>query len=65
MKVIKRSGSIEEVSFDKIIFRLKNLAAMEPQLTTIDAVKISQQVCSRVYDGVTTRELDNFSAQIC
>ena len=38
---------------------------MEPQLNTIDAVKISQQVCSRVYDRVTTRELDNFSAQIC
>ena len=65
MKVLKRNGNQEEVSFDKIIFRLKNLAAMEPQLTTIDAVKISQQVCSRVYDGVTTRELDNFSAQIC
>jgi len=60
MCVIKRDGSQEEISFDKIMRRIKNLSYnLEVNLT-----KVSQKVIENIFDGVTTAELDELSAQI-
>jgi ribonucleoside-diphosphate reductase alpha subunit len=64
MKVIKRSGSIEEVSFDKIICRIKSLCEVEPKLE-IDPTDIAQQVISEICDGIKTTELDEEAAKKC
>jgi ribonucleoside-diphosphate reductase alpha subunit len=64
MKVIKRSGSIEEVSFDKIIRRLRSLCEVEPKLD-IDATDIAQQVIGEICDGIKTTELDEEAAKKC
>lgn len=61
MRVQKRNGSFEEVSFDKVIKRIKVLA----NDTQINVVQIAQKVCARIYDGVHTSELDELAAQIC
>jgi ribonucleotide reductase alpha subunit len=61
MKVIKRSGDCEDVSFDKVLNRLKNLC----DGLDIDIYDIGQKVCSRIYDNVATSELDELAAQIC
>ena len=66
MRVLKRSGSHEDVSFDKILNRIKSLSTgkeFKHQLT-IDPVIIAQKVCSEIYDGVKTTELDELSSQI-
>jgi ribonucleoside-diphosphate reductase alpha chain len=61
MRVVKRNGDSEDVSFDKVLNRIKNLSnGLE-----IDPVAIAQKVCSRIYDGVHTYELDDLAAQIC
>ena len=65
MKVKKRNGSLEEVSFDKVINRIKFLCKIEPKLDSIDATEIAQKVCSRIYDGVKTVELDELAAEQC
>jgi len=65
MRVIKRNGSEEEVSFDKVIWRIKKQCLMEPTLNNIDPIKIAQKVCSNIYDKVSTAELDELTAQIC
>ena len=65
MKVTKRNGSQEDVSFDKVTNRLRLLCAMEPPLTGIDLTEIAQKVISRIYDGVNTYELDELAAQQC
>ena len=68
MYVIKRNGEREEVSFDKIQKRVKYLSSLlGDQLPSLNVnpVLITQQVCSRIYDGVATRELDELAAQIC
>ena len=65
MKVQKRNGSVEEVSFDKVINRLKYLCEMTPKLTNIDVTEIAQKVCSRIYDMVKTTELDELAAEQC
>ena len=52
---------MEDVSFDKVLNRLKNLSAG----LTIDVTEIAQKVCSRIYDGVKTYELDELAAYLC
>ena len=66
MRVQKRNGSYEEVSFDKILNSLKALASgsdFDVKLN-VEPVIIAQKVCSEIYDGVKTTELDELSSQI-
>ena len=61
MRVIKRNGEMEDVSFDKVLNRLKNLS----NGLTIDVTEIAQKVCTRIFDGVKTYELDELAAYLC
>jgi len=65
MIVIKRNGEKQDVSFDKIIWRLGSLCDMEPKIKNIDHIKISQKVVSQIYSGISTSKLDELSAEIC
>lgn len=65
MRVLKRSGEFENVSFDKVLRRITSACEYSPQITSIDPTVIAQQVCTRIYDGVTTRELDELTCEIC
>ena len=66
MRVLKRNGEYEEVSFDKIQKRLKQLCVGEEftQRLTLDETTIAQKVVQEIYDGVKTSELDELSSQI-
>jgi ribonucleotide reductase alpha subunit len=61
MKVIKRNEEFEDVSFDKVLMRLKNLS----NDLTINVSELAQKVCARIYDGVKTCELDEMAAYLC
>ena len=61
MKVVKRNGDIAEVEFDEITRKIKNLAQKEPKLN-IDAPNLAREVIGLIYDGITTSELDEFTA---
>jgi len=62
MKVLKRSGKLEDVSFDKITGRIKKLCyELDPNF--IDAIQISKKVIQGLYDGVKTTDLDNLAAE--
>ena len=64
--VVKRSGHLQEIRYDKITDRLINLCKnIEPQLTYIDPSEITQTVSQSVHDGITTQELDELTAEIC
>ena len=59
--VQKRDGTQQEVSFDKILKRMKSLSTgldVNPHL-------IAQKLCNRIYDGVKTSELDILGGEIC
>ena len=59
--VQKRDGTTQEVSFDKILKRMKSLSTgldVNPHL-------IAQKLCNRIYDGVKTSELDILGGEIC
>ena len=63
MKVVKRSGRIEEMKFDNVTNRIKNLTYGLSE--KCDSSKIAQQVFSSMYDNITTQEIDILSAEIC
>ena len=66
MRVLKRSGSFEDVSFDKILNRVKSLCIGDEfsKKLTIDETIVAQKVVQEIYDGVKTSELDELSSQI-
>jgi len=66
MKIQKRDGRLEQLSFDKIIYRLRKLCNDQSLgvLKTIDPDIIAQRVVSSIYDGVTSCELDEEAARI-
>ncbi len=61
MKVIKRDGTFEKLSFDKILSRIELLS----KDLQISADTITQQVITRIYDEIRTTELDELAAQLC
>jgi ribonucleoside-diphosphate reductase alpha chain len=61
MKVLKRNGNYETVSFDKVTKRISNLC----NDLNIDPIIIAQYVNSRIYDGISTSELDELTAEVC
>lgn len=69
MFVKKRNGSQEEISFDKVIRRIQNLAndvAIYPfRKLQVNPISIAQYVCQGIYNGVTTQELDILAADQC
>ena len=66
MKIKKRDGRLEQLSFDKILYRLRKIQndSMLGSLKTIDSDIIAQKVVSSIYDGVTSSELDEEAARI-
>jgi len=62
MKVKKRDGRSEEVSFDKIMRRIYYLCDGLDQ-RYIDIIEICKKVILGLYDGVSTSILDNLAAE--
>ena len=62
MYVIKRDGRREAVKFDKITARVKKLCyGLDP---IVDATQVTLKVIEGIFDGVTTTELDNLTAEV-
>ena len=60
MRVLKRNGSMESVSFDKVLQRIRKAA----HGLSVNADGLAQQVLSQIYDGVKTTELDELTSQL-
>ena len=61
MFVVKRNGTKEEVSFDKVLRRIKLLS----KNLSVNPTLVAQKINARIYDGVKTAELDELGAEIC
>jgi len=60
MKVIKRNGTTEEVSFDKITKRIRN----ECDDLDIEPILVSQKICSQIYNNIKTSDMDEYTARV-
>ena len=63
MRVTKRSGKTEEMKFDKVTRRISNLS--DGLSKSVDCSRVAQQVCSQMYDGIHSNEIDTLSAEVC
>jgi ribonucleoside-diphosphate reductase alpha subunit len=65
MRVYKRSGDVVEMLFDKVTKRISKLnSAPEFEPLHIEPAKIAQKVFTSMYDGISTSEIDNLSAEV-
>ena len=64
--MLKRNGHYEDVSFDKILTRIRALSQGSEfdRTLEIDETLVAQKVVQEIYDGVETSELDELSSQI-
>ncbi|MBT3585785.1 MAG: ribonucleoside-diphosphate reductase subunit alpha [Halobacteriovoraceae bacterium] len=62
MYVLTRSGEKEPIKFDKITERLAQLT-FDLNSEFLDTTIITQKVIEGIYDGITTRELDQLAAE--
>ncbi|XXT23214.1 ribonucleoside-diphosphate reductase subunit alpha [Sorangium sp. So ce429] len=60
MRVKKRNGSSEPVDVNKIVRAVSRCCAA---LSDVDALRVATKTISGLYDGATTRELDQLSIQ--
>ena len=63
MFVITRSGKREAVQFDKITHRISKLT-YGLEADQVDAMQIAKRTIQGLFDGITTEELDNLSAEV-
>lgn len=66
MKIQKRDGTLQNVSFNKIVYRLKKLCNDKDlgKLAKIDQDIIAQRVVSSLYEGMSSIEIDEEAARI-
>lgn len=65
MHVVKRNGQTQEVSFDKILRRVKSLGnECDPPLA-LNYADLVIRVIDQLYSGVTTRQIDELTAEQC
>ena len=64
MYVVKRNGYRQQISFDKVTKRVSNLVNQH-HIIDVEATKVAQATISRMYNGMTTKEIDELSAKIC
>lgn len=64
MFVLKRNGNREEVSFDKILARVKTIGT-DANIRHINYTTLTMKVIEQLYDGITTQHIDELLAQQC
>lgn len=60
MQVEKRDGRREEVSFDKVLERIRRAS----DGLAVNPTAIAQKILAQIYDGVKTSELDELTSQL-
>ena len=63
MRVIKRSGRVEDVKFNKVTNRISKLTNKLSE--SVDVSMVAQQVFSSMYDEIKTHEIDTLSSEVC
>ena len=63
MRVLKRDGNLEDISFDKILIRIKKLS--QEANIQINYSSLSMKVIDQLYDKIATTKIDELAAEQC
>lgn len=68
LRVLRRDGTFQDVSYDKISARLNSLASETPcglgPLKNVNSQLIAQKVITQIYDGIPTKDLDHHASRV-
>jgi ribonucleoside-diphosphate reductase alpha chain len=64
MRVKKRDGTFQNIAFDKILNRVKNLGKMAG-ITSINYSSLIIKVIDQLHDGISTTKIDELTAEQC
>jgi len=64
MNVVKRSGAVQPIQFDKILKRVRTLGAIEPALQ-INYTQLVIKIIDKLHEGIHTSKIDELTAQEC
>ena len=62
MRVIKRNGNYEIMSFDKILNRIRKIG-LEAGIT-INYSSLTMKIIQQLFDGISTKQIDELTANI-
>ena len=65
MQVKKRDGRMQDVSFDKILHRVKALGAECTPPLSISYADLVMRVVDQLYSGIPTKDIDDLTAEQC
>lgn len=69
MQVTKRDGTLQSISYDKIVKRISSLASETPAgksaLTHVNPILVAQKVITQIYDKINTSKLDEQASLVC
>jgi ribonucleoside-diphosphate reductase alpha chain len=68
MHVVKRDGTLQVVSFDKILNRIKNVGILDPKKTKLSGVNytlLGIKVIDQLHDRIRTTKIDELTAEQC
>ncbi len=64
MRVKKRDGTFQNIAFDKILNRVKNLGKIA-NISSINYSSLIIKVIDQLYDGISTTKIDELTAEQC
>lgn len=69
MRVVKRDGTIQVVSFDKILRRIKTIGSVGTTVSTepikINYTQLTMKIIDQLYDMISTTKIDELTADQC
>lgn len=68
MWVVKRDESLQAVSFDKILNRIKNIGVLDPKKSKLNGVNytvLGMKVIDQLHDRIRTTKIDELTAEQC
>jgi ribonucleoside-diphosphate reductase alpha chain len=65
LRVTKRDNSLQTVSFDKILFRVKQLCNQDPVINSIPLTNMVMKIIDQLHDKILTRQIDELTAEQC
>jgi ribonucleotide reductase alpha subunit len=64
MRVTKRNGELQDISFDKILERIKKIGN-DNQLQHMNYSLLAMKIIDQLYDTIPTTKIDELTAQLC
>ena len=64
LRVTKRDNTLQIISFDKILIRVKQLCEQSPPIQTISLTNLVMKIIDQLHDKILTKQIEKYTAKI-